>query len=117
MSRTRTSAAAKLAAAAPIFAALGDETRLHIVARLCGEGPQSIMRLADGAAVSRQAITKHLRVLEEAGLARSSRAGRESIWELRTRRLQAVQRYLDQISQEWDAAIGRLRAFVEGQER
>ncbi|HEV3112549.1 MAG TPA: metalloregulator ArsR/SmtB family transcription factor [Candidatus Binataceae bacterium] len=113
----RTSAAPKLAQAAPIFAALGDETRLHIVARLCGEGPLSIVRLAEDAMVSRQAITKHLRVLEEAGLARSSRAGRESIWELRTKRLLAVQRYLDQISQQWDAALGRLRAFVEEKEQ
>jgi DNA-binding transcriptional ArsR family regulator len=112
----RTSAA-KVAAAAPVFAALGDRTRLHIVARLCGEGPLSIVRLAEGAAVSRQAITKHLQVLEEAGIARSSRAGRESIWELRTKRLLAVQRYLDQISQQWDAALARLRTFVEEKEQ
>lgn len=114
--RMRTSAAAanvKLAGAAPIFAALGDETRLHIVARLCGGGPLSIVRLADGESVSRQAITKHLHALEEAGLARSSRIGRERIWELRTKRLSAATRYLDQISQHWDAALGRLRAFVE----
>jgi len=117
MSRTRTSAAAKLAEAAPIFAALGDDTRLHIVARLCGDGPLSIMRLADGASVSRQAITKHLYALEEAGLARSSRIGRERIWELRTKRLSAARRYLDQISQQWDAALDRLRAFVEKDEQ
>ena len=109
----RNSAAAKLAKAAPVFAALGDETRLRIVARLCGQGPMSIVRLADGARVSRQAITKHLHALEEAGLARGSRAGRESVWELRANRLANVQRYLDQISQDWDAALGRLRAFVE----
>ena len=99
-----------------IFAALGDETRLRIVARLCEEGPLSIMRLTNGAKVSRQAITKHLHALEEAGLARGSRAGRESVWELRANRLANVQRYLDQISQDWDAAIERLRAFVEKQE-
>src|SRR5579863_2054587 len=109
----RTTAATKLAKAAPIFAALGDETRLQLVARLCGEGPQSIVRLADGAPVSRQAITKHLHALREAGLARNSRIGRESIWELRTRRLSEAHRYLDQISRNWDAALGRLRAFVE----
>jgi DNA-binding transcriptional ArsR family regulator len=112
----RTSAA-KVAAAAPVFAALGDQTRLHIVARLCGEGPLSIVRLAQGAAVSRQAISKHLQVLQEAGIARSSRAGRESIWELRTNRLLAVQRYLDQISRQWDAALARLRTFVEEKEQ
>src|SRR5262249_51752842 len=73
--------------AAPLFAARGDATRLQIVARLCGEGPQSIVRLAHGAKVSRQAITKHLRALEKAGLARGSRAGRECTWELQTMRL------------------------------
>lgn len=117
ISRTGTFAGAKIAEAAPIFAALGDETRLHLVARLSGEGPMSIMRLASSATVSRQAITKHLRVLEEAGLARSTRAGRESIWQLRTKRLSEVQRYLDQISQQWDAALDRLRAFVEEKEQ
>ncbi len=114
MSRTSTSAAARLNAAAPIFAALGDATRLQIVARMCGAGPMSIARLADGASVTRQAITKHLHALEEAGLARSSRIGRERIWELRTKRLSEAHRYLDQISEHWDAALGRLRAFVQG---
>ncbi|MGA7872955.1 MAG: metalloregulator ArsR/SmtB family transcription factor [Candidatus Binatus sp.] len=117
MSPTRTSAAPKLVEAAPIFAVLGDVTRLHIVARLCGEGPLSIMHLADGASVSRQAITKHLHALERAGLARSSHVGRECIWELRTERLSDARRYLDQISQDWDVAIDRLRAFVEKEEQ
>jgi DNA-binding transcriptional ArsR family regulator len=103
----------KLAEAAPVFAALGDHTRLHLVARLCGEGPLSIVQLADGSTVSRQAVTKHLHALEEAGLAHSSRSGRERIWELRTERLSEAQRYLDQISHDWDAALRRLRAFVE----
>lgn len=109
----QTSAAAKLTGAAPIFAALGDETRLHIVARLCGDGPLSIVHLAEGAAVSRQAVTKHLHALEVAGLARSSRVGRERVWELQTKRLSEAQQYLDQISRDWDAVIVRLRAFVE----
>jgi DNA-binding transcriptional ArsR family regulator len=109
----RNTAASNLANAAPVFAALADETRLRIVARLCGKGPMSIVRLADGARVSRQAVTKHLRALEDAGLARSSRAGRERIWELRTRRLSEVRLYLDRISHDWDAAVDRLRAFVE----
>ena len=99
--------------AAPIFAALGDETRLRIVARMCGAGPISITRLADGASVTRQAITKHLHALEEVGLARSACVGRERIWELRTKRLSEAQKYLDQISHQWDVALGRLRAFVE----
>jgi DNA-binding transcriptional ArsR family regulator len=116
MSRVAIAAAAKRADAALIFAALGDQTRLQIVARLCEEGPLSIMRLTTGTAVSRQAITKHLHALKEAGLARGSRAGRESIWELRTNRLADVQRFLDQISAQWDAALDRLRVFVEDDE-
>jgi DNA-binding transcriptional ArsR family regulator len=117
MSRLSIGSQAKRADAAVIFAALGDETRLRIVGRLCAEGPLSIMRLTDGARVSRQAITKHLHALEEAGLARASRLGRESVWELRANRLENVQRYLDQISREWNAALARLQAFVEEDER
>ena len=73
----------------------------------------SIMRLSDGASVTRQAITKHLHALEKAGLVRSSRIGRERIWELRTKRFSRAQRYLDQISHQWDGALSRLRTFVE----
>jgi DNA-binding transcriptional ArsR family regulator len=98
---------------ASIFAALGDETRLQIVGRLCEEGPMSIVRLTDGTEVSRQAVTKHLHVLEEAGLVRSSRDGRERIWALRTKRLAEVRKYLDQISTQWDEALVRLKAMVE----
>jgi len=96
-----------------VFAALGDEARLRIVARLCGGGPLSITRLSAGAGISRQAVTKHLHALERAGLARSAHAGRERIWELRTERLSEVRGYLAQISRQWDEALGRLRAFVE----
>lgn len=109
-------AGGRLGRAAPIFAALGDENRLYLVSRLCGEGPLSITRLARGSPVSRQAITKHLRALENARLARSARAGRERIWELETKRLSEAQRYLDQISRDWNAALERLRAFVEKDE-
>jgi DNA-binding transcriptional ArsR family regulator len=104
---------ASLARSAPIFAALGDETRLRLVSRLCEGGPASIARLTEGAAVTRQAITKHLRVMEEAGLVRASRHGRESVWELETDRLEDARRYLDVISSQWDAAIGRLKKLVE----
>jgi len=107
------SAAARAADAAPVFAALGDETRLRLVARLCTDGPLSTSRLSDGAEVTRQAITKHLEALAEAGLVRDSRSGRERIWELEPRRLGAARRYLDQISAQWDEAIDRLKAFVE----
>ena len=99
--------------AAPVFAALGDETRLRLVARLCGEGPQSISRLTAGTGVTRQAVTKHLQVLAEAGLARSARLGRESIWELEPEKLEEARRCLDRISAQWDEALGRLKAFVE----
>lgn len=100
-------------ATAPVFAALGDETRLRLVARLCDGGPQSISKLTEGAEVTRQAITKHLHVLEEAGLVRGARAGRERVWELETRRLEEAKKALDRISKRWDDAIVRLRAFVE----
>ncbi|MFL5276128.1 MAG: ArsR/SmtB family transcription factor [Myxococcales bacterium] len=99
--------------AAPVFAALGDETRLSVVARLCARGPQSIVRLTRGTNVSRQAITKHLHALARAGIVASRRDGRERIWEVRTGRLDEARRYLDQISAGWDDAIARLRAFVE----
>jgi DNA-binding transcriptional ArsR family regulator len=115
--RPRTSAAENLTKAAPIFAALGDETRLSVVARLCATGPQSIVRLTAGTNVSRQAITKHLYALAEAGLVRSTRDGRERIWQLETKRLADVRTYLDQISTQWDDAIERLRALVGDDER
>jgi DNA-binding transcriptional ArsR family regulator len=101
------------ASAAPVFAALGDATRLQLVARLCEGGPQSIAALAAGSDVTRQAITKHLQVLAEAGLARSARDGRERVWEFEPRRLAAVRRYLDSISKQWDDALDRLKNFVE----
>ncbi len=99
--------------AAPIFAALGDEHRLRIVTRLSAQGPQPIVRLTEGTGISRQAVTKHLRSLEGAGLLRSTRVGRERIWELQPEALGDVQHHLETISRQWDAAIGRLRAFVE----
>lgn len=102
-----------VAEASLIFAALGDPTRLGVVTRLSSEGPLSIARLSDGAGVTRQAITKHLETLAEAGLVHDVRVGRERIWELETRQLDMARRELDRISAEWDAAIGRLRAFVE----
>jgi len=101
------------AAAAPIFAALGDATRLRLVARLCDDGPMSITRLTGGARVTRQAITKHLRVMEHAGLVRHNRRGRESIWQLDQRRIDDARKYLDQISRQWDDVLGRLQRFVE----
>ena len=98
---------------ANLFAALGDETRLRLVARLCDGGPMSISGLTAGFPVTRQAITKHLRVMRQAGLVRSARHGRESVWQLDLHRLKDARRYLDQISKQWDDALGRLRKFVE----
>lgn len=98
---------------AQLFAALGDETRLRLVARLCDAGPMSITSLTAGSKVSRQAVTKHLQVLQTAGLVHSARHGRESVWQLEQKRLQEARRYLDQIGQQWDDALARLRSFVE----
>lgn len=99
--------------AAPVFAALGDATRLRLVARLSSGGPTSIARLSAGFEMTRQAITKHLRVMQKSGLLRCKRRGRESIWQLDPRRLEDVRGYLDSISRQWDAALERLRDFVE----
>ena len=98
---------------APVFAALGDPTRLRVVARLSAEGPLSIAKLAAGSDVTRQAVTKHLEVLAGAGLVTGTRAGRERVWTLERRGLADARRALDAISREWDATIGRLRAYVE----
>jgi DNA-binding transcriptional ArsR family regulator len=113
MSRSRNLTEVKMAEAAPVFAALGDAMRLRLVARLCGDGPLSIARLSDGSGVTRQAITKHLNSLAAAGVVRDSRSGRERIWELEPQRLESARRCLDQIADQWDAAIDRLRDFVE----
>jgi DNA-binding transcriptional ArsR family regulator len=104
---------AALKSTAPVFAALGDETRLRLVSRLCSGGPASIARLTAGSSITRQAITKHLEVLAGAGLVRSARRGRERVWELRPRQLEHARESLDAISRQWDEALGRLKAFVE----
>lgn len=98
---------------AALFFALGDETRLRLVDRLSTGGPVSISRLCEHEVVSRQAITKHLVVLENVGLVRTRREGRERLCELQTERLDLAHGYLDRISRQWDDALGRLRRFVE----
>jgi DNA-binding transcriptional ArsR family regulator len=113
MSRRRDAVAVAFGEAAPVFAALGEATRLRLVAKLCAEGPRSITQLSAGSGVTRQAITKHLNTLAQAGLVHGTRSGRERVWELETRRLELARLCLGQISDQWDAAIGRLRAFVE----
>ena len=102
-----------LRSSAPLFAALGDATRLRIVARLCSGGPQSITRLTEGSDVSRQAVTKHLRVLEGAGVVRGVRHGRESRWALAPEKLEAAQRYLERISHEWNTRLDSLERHLD----
>jgi DNA-binding transcriptional ArsR family regulator len=98
---------------AALFAALGDTTRLRLLFRLSDGGPMSITRLTVGGNLTRQAITKHLLVMEQAGLAHSTWKGRENVWRLDQKRLEDARHYLDLISKHWDAALGRLRRFVE----
>jgi DNA-binding transcriptional ArsR family regulator len=98
---------------APVFAALGDQTRLSLVAKLCRGKPHSIAQLTEGSRLTRQAITKHLRVMERARIVRCVRAGRECRFELDPEPIQEVQAYLDFISGQWDQALSRLKSFVE----
>jgi DNA-binding transcriptional ArsR family regulator len=92
---------------------LGDETRLRLVTVLCMGDARSIAELAAGAAITRQAITKHLHVLADAGLVRGVRTGRERRWAFQTDRLDEARRSLDLIAQQWDVALNRLKAAVE----
>jgi DNA-binding transcriptional ArsR family regulator len=112
MSRKRPSRHA-LATRALIFAALGDETRLLVVTKLCDGAPQSISRLTAGTDLTRQAVTKHLRVLADAGVVRSERSGRESLFALEPRPIEEMRDYLDSVSRQWDGALARLKAHVE----
>ena len=98
---------------APVFQALADPTRLRLVSSLSERGPQSITGLTRGTRLTRQAITKHLRVLAGAGLVRGERLGRESRWELEPEGLEAARQYLEMVSERWDEALGRLRTLVE----
>jgi DNA-binding transcriptional ArsR family regulator len=100
-----------------VFAALGDATRMALVARLAGGEPASIAELTAGTRITRQAVTKHLRVLEQAGLVRGVRCGRENRFALDPRPLGDVHAYVERVSQEWDAGLYRLKAMVEEQAR
>jgi DNA-binding transcriptional ArsR family regulator len=102
--------------AVPLFAALGDATRLRLLGRLSASGPLSITRLSEGTGVTRQAITRHLYALGDVGLVRHARRGREQVWDLNPKRLDKAKRYLDQISAQWEDAAERLRGFVEDQD-
>ena len=98
---------------APVFAALGDETRLALVVRLSRGSPCSISQLTQGSKLTRQAITKHLRVLENAKIVNAVRAGRESLFEFKPAALKRAKDYLELVSEQWDEALGRLKSFVE----
>jgi len=100
-------------ARAPVFAALGDATRLMLVARLCGGQPRSIAQLTEGSRLTRQAITKHLRVLERVEIVHSLRAGRESLFKFDPEPMAEIKAYLDLVSEQWDQALARLKSFVE----
>jgi len=109
----RASASTALKSRAEIFAALGDATRLSVLDRLSRGTPQSIVRLTAGTRLTRQAVTKHLRVLEAAGVVRSVRAGRENLYALEPKPIDDLRRCLETMSAQWDDALARLKAFVE----
>lgn len=98
---------------ASVFAALGDETRLALVAQLASGQPRSISQLTKGSRLTRQAISKHLRVLHRAGMVRSLKTGRENLFELNPRPIEGLKQYLNFVSQQWDEALSRLKSFVE----
>jgi DNA-binding transcriptional ArsR family regulator len=104
---------AELRGHASVFAALGDETRLSLIGKLSNGPPQSISRLAENSALTRQAITKHLRVLEGAGIVHSVRVGRESRFEFRLKPLEELRSYLERVSDQWEHTLARLKSFVE----
>jgi DNA-binding transcriptional ArsR family regulator len=113
MSLNPHSLVAKRQSRAPVFAALGDEVRLALIAKLCSGRPHSISQLTQGSKLTRQAITKHLRVLERVGMVRCIRAGRESRFEFDPRPIAGMKEYLDFVSEQWDQALSRLKSFVE----
>ncbi len=97
-----------------MFAALGDEMRLKLIAALCMGGAMSITQLTAGTDITRQAITKHLSVLAAAGLVRDVKVGRERLWEFEPAQLEEARRALESIGRQWDQALARLKAAVEG---
>lgn len=98
---------------AAVFAALGDVTRLSLIDKLCEGQPYSISQLTKNTKLTRQAITKHLKVLEVAGIVRSIRKGRESLFEFESDRLNKAKKYLELVSEQWDTTLSRLKSFVE----
>src|SRR5438094_9115625 len=113
LQKQRSSLAARGRAHVPVFAALGDETRLVLVAKLSGGQPCSISQLTKGSKLTRQAITKHLRVLESVGIVHSVHAGRESLFEFDPTPVEEMKEYLHFVSEQWDHALGTLKSLVE----
>jgi DNA-binding transcriptional ArsR family regulator len=113
LQKQRSSLAARGRVHASVFAALGDETRLALVAKLSGGQPCSISQLTKGSKLTRQAITKHLRVLESVGIVHSVHAGRESLFEFDPTPIEEMREYLDFVSEQWDHALARLKSFIE----
>jgi len=113
MSRRRKAAPAASHGVAQLFAALGDATRLRLIAVLCAGGAMSIAQLTSGTDITRQAVTKHLLVLSEAGLVRDVKVGRERLWEFEPAQLQQARRSLEIIEQQWDQALLKLKSVVE----
>jgi DNA-binding transcriptional ArsR family regulator len=112
--KIRSGVAAWRRSQARAFAALGDPTRLALVAQLSRREARSISQLTEGSRLTRQAITKHLRVLEAAEIVHGVRSGRESRFELDPEPFEEMKRYLGQVSAQWDQALARLKSFVEG---
>ena len=105
--------AAKRRSDAPVFSALGDDTRLALLATLCNGKRHSISQLTAGSKLTRQAITKHLHVLEGVGIVHAVRAGRESLFEFDPQPIKAMTNYLDRVSRQWDQSLAKLKSFVE----
>jgi len=102
------------AALARVFFALGDATRLRLIAVLCAGGAYSIAQLTTTTELTRQAVTKHLQVLAEAGLVKDLRMGRERLWQFDPTQVEEARRSLEGIGRQWETALGKLKAFVEG---
>src|SRR5712671_5755352 len=98
-----------LRTSAPVFVALGDETRLRLIAVLCAGGAMSIAQLTSGTEITRQAVTKHLRVLADAGMVRDVKVGRERLWEFEPTQVKEARRSLEVIEQQWDNALNKLK--------
>ena len=113
MNKSDTSANTSKADRAALFSALGDPTRLAIIERLHGGEPRSIAQLSGGLNLTRQGVTKHLRVLERAGIVSSQRQGRENQFRCRPESLDRAKAYLETVAQQWDVALDRLKYLVE----